>query len=144
MNTVKLVTVFVENKTGQLARYTKILADTGINIRWVTIATSERFGVMKFLVDQFEPACQALRQDGLAVSQVEVLAIEVPDKPGGLHAVADCLARSNVNVENSSGFVTQAHQRAILIIETKDIEHARQALKKQGVHLLNPEELTQM
>lgn len=144
MNTVKLIAVFVENKTGQLSRFTKILCEAGINIRWVAIATSEKFGVMKFLVDKYEVACQALRQEGLAVTQLDVLAVEVPDKPGGLHAVAEILAKHNINLENASGFVTQARKRAVLLIETKDVEQAGHVLKKQGLHLLNPEELTVM
>jgi hypothetical protein len=141
MSAVKLVAVFGENKQGQLAHLTMALSKALINVRWVTIATSDRFGVIKFLVDKFDEACQILRQNGFAVSTIEVLAVEVQDKPGGLSQVCELLADHNINVENSSGFVTSSHKRAVLIIETKDLDRARVVFKKQGMRLLSQEEI---
>jgi hypothetical protein len=142
MNIVKLVAVFGENKLGHLARLTKALADAQVNIRWIAIATSEKIGVIKILVDKHELASQALRQSGFTVSLVEILAVEVPDQPGGLHTVAECLSKHGINVENSSGFVTTTHKRAVLLFETKDLDHAGQVLRKSGLHLLTQEEVT--
>jgi hypothetical protein len=70
---------------------------------------------------------------------MEVLAIEVEDKPGGLQAVADCLARNKINVENSSGFVS--NNRAVLLIEVQDVARVRQTLAKQPLRLLSQEEM---
>ena len=139
MSAVNLIAVFAENKRGQMARITKAIADAGINIRWVTIATSETFGVLKLLVDKPDLAYDRLHQAGWTVSRVEVLAIEVQDKPGGLHAVADSLAKNGVNVENSSGFVS--NNRAVLLIEVQDVAKARQILVKQNLRLLSQEEI---
>ncbi|HRZ94220.1 MAG TPA: ACT domain-containing protein, partial [Candidatus Paceibacterota bacterium] len=110
------------------------------NIRWVTIATTETFGVIKFLVDRCDEAFAALRQKGFTVSLIDVLAIEVPDKPGGLFEVADTLRKNAVNVENASGFVTQSQKRAVLLIEVKDIDRAEQVLKKKRLRLLGADE----
>jgi hypothetical protein len=139
MRPVQLIAIFVENRPGQTARITKILADALVNIRWVTIANSGPFGVMKFLVDDQDRAQEALKQNGLMVSFLDVLPVEVTDAPGALQAVADCLARNNVNLDNTSGFV--ANQRAIVIIETHEIDRARSALEKQGMRILSREEL---
>jgi len=139
MNAVKLVAIFAENKPGLLARVTKILADAGVNLRWLTIATSERFGVIKILADQGERAFASLKGHGLAVSLLDVLAVEVEDRPGALHAVVDCLARRQINVENASGYVVQ--QRAVLLIEVKALAEARQVLQQQGLRVLSPEEM---
>ena len=139
MSAVKLVAVFAENRPGQTARITKILADAGVNIRWVTIANSGSFGVMKFLVDRYDTAHQALKQHGLMASCLEVLAIEVQDKPGALQAVAFCLARQNINLDNTSGFV--ANNRAILIIEVHELAQARRVLQEAGLRVLTQEEL---
>lgn len=144
MSAVRLVAVFVENKPGLLARLTKGLSQDSINIRWVTIATSEKFGVIKFIVDKPDAACQVLRGQGFTVSQVEIVAVEVHDRPGELHAVADNLAQNGINVENASGFVTNTHRRAVVIIETNDVARAEQVLKKQGLHILSQEELLTM
>ncbi|HWQ93664.1 MAG TPA: ACT domain-containing protein [Clostridia bacterium] len=142
MNAIKLLAVFVENKPGQTARITKILADAGVDIRWVTIASSGSFGVMKFLVDKPEPAVTALRANNLMVSLLEVLAVEVPNQPGSLQAVAELLSRNQINLANCSGFV--ANNRAILLVETQEITAAREVLQKEGLHLLHPEEMLRL
>src|SRR5512136_1382713 len=105
MSAVNLLAVFVENKPGQTARITKLLADAGVNLCWLTIANSGSFGVMKFLVDQRDTAYRTLKDKGVMVSLVEALAVEVPDKPGSLQVVADLLGRNNINLDNCSGFV---------------------------------------
>ena len=142
MSAVNLVAVFVENKPGQTARITKLLADAGVNLRWFTIANSGSFGVMRFLVDQRDTALRTLKEKGVMVSPVEVLAVEVPDQPGSLQAVADLLGRNNINLDNSSGFV--AGNRAILIIEVHELAQARAILEGQGLRLLSQEEMLQL
>ena len=142
MSAVNLVAVFVENKPGQTARITKLLADAGVNICWVTIANSGSFGVMKFLVDKRDASIRALKDKGLMVSLLEVLAVEVPHKPGSLQAVADLLGRNDINLDNCSGFV--ANNRAILVIEVHELAQARALLEKQGLHLLTQEEMLRL
>jgi hypothetical protein len=142
MSAVKLLAIFAENKPGQTARITKLLADAGANLCWVTIENTGSFGVMKALVDKCDAACKYLKQKGVMVSLMEVLAVEVPHKPGGLHTVADCLARHKINLDNTSGFLS--NNRAILIIQVSDIEQAERVLKKQGLRLFKQEELLKL
>jgi hypothetical protein len=142
MNALNLVAVFVENKPGQTARIASLLAEAGVNIRWVTIANSGGFGVMKFLVDRRDEAVRALKAKGLMVSLVEVLAVEVSDQPGALQAVADLLGHNNINLDNCSGFV--ANNRAVLIIEVHQLAQARALLEKQGLRLLCQEEMLRL
>ena len=139
MTPMHLLAVFAENKPGQTARITQILAQAGVNIDWVTIASSGSFGVMKFLVDKRDQAAGALKAKGLMVSLLEALAVEVENKPGGLQRVADLLGRHNLNLDNCSGFV--ANNRAILIIEAHDLTQAREILQKNGLRVLTQEEL---
>jgi len=138
MNTVKLVAVFAENRPGQAARVTGILARANINIRCITVASSGTFGVMKLLVNDPELACRALQQEGLAATLTDVIAVEMADKPGALHTVADCLAAHNINLANTSGFV--ANDRAILVLEVQDAAQAGDVLKKHGLHVLTQKE----
>ena len=142
MSPVYLVAVFVENKPGQTARITKLLAEARVNIRWVTIANSGSFGVMKFLVDQRNEAVGALKEEGLMVSLLEVLAVEVPDRPGSLQVVADTLGANNINLDNCSGYVV--NDRAILVIEVHEIAATRALLERQGLRLLRQEELLRL
>ena len=139
MNTVKLVTVFVEDKPGETARITRFLAEAGVNIRWVTIATSDKFGVMKFLVDRYDGALEALKKEGLTVSELPALAVEVKDQPGALHALAELLARHSVNVKNVSGFV--ANRRAVVLLEPEEFRAAQALLEQHRFRLLTQGEL---
>ena len=139
MNDVKLVAAFAENKPGQVAHFTKILANANINIRWVAVTSTGPFGVMKFLVSDPALAYQALKHEGFVAKLVDALAVEVPDKPGGLHVVADCLAQININLDNASGFI--ANNRAIMVLEVPDVAKARDLLAKQGIRSLTQEEV---
>ncbi len=139
MSDVKLVAVFAENKPGQVAHFTRILAHANINIRWVAVASTGPFGVMKFLVNDPSMAYQALKHEGYVAKLVDVLAVEVPDKPGGLNAVAECLAKYNINLDNASGFI--ANDRAIMVLEVSDAVLATNTLRRQGYRVLTLEEL---
>jgi hypothetical protein len=144
MHCVRLISVFAEDKLGALAKATRVLADAGVSIRWLTIASGDRFGVIKLLVDRTETAQAALAQNGYTVSLNEVLAVEVDDKPGGLAYVAAALALRKLNVVNASGFVVASGRRAVLLIEVDDLEKAQAALKGQHVHLITEEELVKL
>ncbi len=136
---MNLIAVFAENKPGQTARISGVLAEAGINLRWLNIVNSGSFGVMKFLADKTDAAVQSLRQSGLLVSLIEVLAVEVPNRPGGVERVASCLAKAGLNLDNCSGFVM--NDRAILIIETPDKTSARGVLEREGLRLLGEAEM---
>jgi hypothetical protein len=144
MQRAKILAIFVEDKLGQLADTTQALADAGVNIRWVTIATSDKFGVMKFLVDDAEKGMQALRNKGFTVSLNEVLAIEVQDKPGGLLEVAQTLAQHRVSIENASGFVISSKKRAVLILEVEDLETVEKLVRSKHLHVVSEEELLKL
>jgi hypothetical protein len=139
MDPVQLLAIFAENKTGQLARVTGLLARANLNIRWVTIASGDSFGVIKLLVTDCQLAYQQLKHSGLPVSLVDVLAIEVADKPGGLYDVALCLAENHINLDNASGFVS--NDRAVLLIEVRDLTQAAAILQKQGWRLLSQQQM---
>jgi hypothetical protein len=139
MSAVKLVAVFSENKPGQTARVTQILARANVNIRWVTIASMGTFGVMKFLVDKSAAAMEALQKNGLAVHFLDALAVEIEDKPGALQDVAETLGQHGVNVDNVSGFV--ANSRAVVVLETHDIAKAKSALEQHGLRVLTQEQM---
>jgi hypothetical protein len=142
MNTVQLIAVFAENKPGWLARVTGVLAEAGVNIHWLGIASLESFGVIRLLVDQPEVALNRLRAGGFMVSALEVLAVEAPDQPGSLNRIAHTLSERGVSLKNCSGFVF--NQRAILLLELADLGAACEALNEQGAKLLSRDELLRL
>ncbi len=135
---IKLLAIFAENKIGELSRVSGILASNQINIRWVTIASANGYGVVKLLVNRPDDAFNLLKQNGVPVTIIKVTAVEVEDRPGGLYAIAKCLAENKINVHNSSGYV--AKSRAILLIEVSDNEAVRNCLTKNNFKVLNEQE----
>ncbi len=133
MDKLKQISIFSENKPGRLEKITKVLSDEGVNILAINIASSNGFGVIKFIVDKCELAYQKLKQKGFTVSLNEVLAIEMVDKPGGLYEVAKILLQKKVNIENAYVFILESRKRAFLIVEVQDIEKSKKLL--QNVNL---------
>jgi len=80
---VKQVSIFLENKAGRLAEVTNTLGKAGINIRALSLADTSDFGILRLIVNDFEKAARVLKENGFTVGETEVLAVEVPDRPGG-------------------------------------------------------------
>ncbi|MCX5718518.1 MAG: ACT domain-containing protein [Nitrospirae bacterium] len=133
MDKLKQISIFSENKPGRLEKLTKVLADEGVNILAINIASSNGFGVIKFIVDKCELAYQKLKQNGFTVSLNEVLAIEMVDRPGGLFEVAQLLSKKRINIENAYVFILESRKRAFLIVEVEDIERAKKLLQQENL-----------
>jgi hypothetical protein len=142
MSATNLIAVFAENRSGQTARITGILAAAGVNLRWATIATSGSFGVMKFLVDKTKAGVQALTREGLMVSLLPIVAVRVHDQPGALQRVAEALSKNHINLENCSGFVT--NKQAVVLVETHEVAKAGKVLLSEGFQLLTEEQMLRL
>ena len=129
MEQLKQISIFSENKPGRLQKITKVLAEAKVNILAINIASSNGFGVLKFIVDNHELAHQKLQQKGFTVSLNEVLAIELVDKPGGLYEVAAILSKKRINIENAYVLILGSRKKAYLIVDVNDIEKAKKLLK---------------
>ena len=91
---VEQISVFLENKAGRLAEVTRVLGEAGINIRALSLADTTDFGILRLIVDQYDQAREVLKDKGFTVGKTEVVAVEVPDRPGGLGLVLQILAAS--------------------------------------------------
>jgi hypothetical protein len=134
MEHVKQIAIFSENKPGKLQKITKVLAEEGINILAVNIASSNGFGVIRFIVDKSDIAFERLKQKGFTVSLNEVLAIELVDKPGGLFEVSSILSKKKINIENSYVLILGSRKKAFLIVDVHDIEKAKKLLLHENLH----------
>ncbi len=139
--TVHQLSVFAENKPGQLARITRVLSKEKINIRATTIATSHSYGVINMIVDDAKRAQKALTADGLMVTMKEVIAVVIEDKPGGLDKLTQLLAKENVNINNAYGFVLESWKTAIFVVDVDQMEKAQQLIKKAKFKTLDDESL---
>jgi hypothetical protein len=138
---VEQLSIFLENKSGRLADITEVLARNGINIRALSLADTIDFGILRLIVSDLEKTKQLLKDNGFTVGQNEVVAVEVPDLPGGLAGILKALQGNGINVEYMYAFVRKCEGNAVLIFRFDEIEKAIDALQKAGIRILKREEV---
>ena len=138
---VKQISVFLENKAGRLAVVTRWLGVSGINILALSIAATSDFGILRLLVDQPEAAGKVLRAAGFMVSETDVIAVEVPDRPGGLAKVLDILGAARINIEYLYAFMGVPSHGALVIFRVVASAAAMQALEAQQIRVLDGAEV---
>ena len=106
MSNVKQISVFVDNKPNQAAGVMRIIKESGVNLRALSLADTADFGIIRFIANDTEKAVEILKEASYAVNVTEVLAISIPDTPGQLSRVLDVLGQDNVNVEYMYSFLS--------------------------------------
>ena len=134
---VEQISVILENKPGALAEVTRILGDSGVNIRALSLADTKDFGILRLIVNDNEKAMEILGRKGLTVRKTEVVAVEVPDRPGGLAEIIKILAEASVNVEYLYAFVQQSGENAIIIFRFDETDRAISVLSEKKVRILD-------
>jgi hypothetical protein len=138
---VEQISIFIENKSGRLAEITRILGDAGINIRALSLADTSDFGILRLIVDNVETAKAVLKEKGFTVSKTEVVAVEVPDRPGGLSSLLQTLDANQINVEYMYAFVERCGGNAVIIFRFDETDKAIESLKESGFTILKGERL---
>jgi|UniRef100_A0A7C3WSN4 hypothetical protein len=138
---VEQISVFLENKAGRLAEVTRVLGEAGVNIRALSLADTTDFGILRLIVDKTEVAREVLKSKGFTVGKTDVVAIEVPDRPGGLASVLAVLARAGINVEYMYAFVQHSGKNAVIIFRFDNLDEAINLLQKEGIHIYKGEEV---
>ncbi len=138
---IKQISVLIENKPGTLAELTRFLADKGVNLRALSIADTQDFGILRLICEDPDEVHEALKADGYIVSMTDVLAVELADRPGSLAAVLELLAKAGVMVEYTYAFLTTRVGAAFMIFRVDDNAKAEQTLTKAGIRLANMRDL---
>ena len=139
---VKQLSVFVENKQGALSDVVALLSENGINMRAISIADTQDFGVLRMIVQDCEKAKAVLKAEKVIVAVNEVVAVELADKPGALSEVLKVLSGGGVNVEYMYAFVNPVKQSsACVVFRATDNEKAAGLLKERNIPLISQEEL---
>ena len=139
--TVKQLSVFLENKPGTLTGPCRLLANAGINIQTFALADTKEFGILRLIVHEWEKAKQVLEHNGCVVRVTEVVALEVPDIPGGLAGILSTLDKAGINVEYMYAFVQRSGENAIIIFRFDELDKATRVLLDAGVRVLRAEEV---
>ena len=138
---VEQISIFLENKSGRLAEVTKILGDGGINIRALSLADTSDFGILRLIVNNTEKAKDILKMNNFTVGKTEVVAVEVPDKPGGLAHSLDALRKEDINVEYMYAFVERSGKDAVIIFRFDDVDRAIAVLTGKKIVVLPGEKV---
>jgi hypothetical protein len=138
---VEQISIFLENKPGALEHVTRILKDSNINIRTLSLADTSDFGILRLIVNDVEKASRILKENGFTVNRTNVVAVEVPDRPGGLHSILEVLSKANINVEYLYAFVEKSGLNAVIIFRFDDTETAIDVLLKNSLSVLPGEKL---
>lgn len=138
------LSLFVENKPGKLVAPCRALADAGISIVTLSLADTGEFGILRLIVDRCEAARAALVSAGFVVHRTEVIALEVPDRPGGLAQVLAAIDAAGVSIEYMYAFTYGREGSAILVFRFADPDAALLALAQAGLAVVAPVALGQL
>ncbi len=138
---VKQVSVFLENRAGRLDEVAEILGKHGINIRALSLADTSDFGILRLIVNKPDKALEVLHNAGFTTRFTEVVAVEVPDQPGGLGNVLRIFSACGLNVEYLYAFAEKRGDGAVVIVRVEDIDRAVGILQQKGIKLLTGEEV---
>ncbi|MGD9948900.1 MAG: ACT domain-containing protein [Desulfobulbus sp.] len=138
---VEQIAVFLENKSGRLAEITRILAENEINIRALSVADTADFGILRLIVDKVDLAKETLRAGGFTVGKTNVVAVEVPDRTGGLAGVLKIAHEAGLNVEYMYAFVNKSGSNAVLIFRFDEMDKAIEVLQNKGLTLLTGDQI---
>ena len=135
------LSVFLENKPGQLRAPCAALAEAGINIITLSLADTEQFGILRLIVEDWTKAKKVLEQAGCVVKLTEVLALEVADKPGGMAHILDLVDRAGLNIEYMYAFTEKRVDKGVLVFRFADPDAALRVLQTEGINIISPVKL---
>ena len=134
---ISQVSIFLENRAGGLADVTDVLAQNDIDIRALTLADMADFGILRLIVDDPERTRGILKEAGFTVDKTRVVAVEVPDRPGGLSETLHALRRNGINVEYMYSAARRKGESAIIVFRFDETGRALDALRGAGVTVLD-------
>lgn len=141
---VKQVSIFLENTKGSLMKVTKLLRDNGIDLIALSIADTRDFGILRTIVSDTDRAVEIVRQAGYAVKLTDVLAVAVPDHPGGLNEVLELLDGHDIAIEYLYSFVCTSGDHALIIFRVEDLERAAEVLAQANIKLLTQDQVRKL
>ena len=137
---ISQLTVFLENEKGRLAAACRAVSDAGINMHALNLADTSDFGVVRMLTDTPEAAAEALREQGYRATVTPVLAVRVPNVPGGLAKLLEFMDEQDANVEYGYCFSFKG-EKAIDVLKVHGAEQAMEAIEAAGFELIHPVDL---
>ena len=138
------VTVFVQNRKGALVDITATLADAGVNLRALSIADSQEFGILRLIVNDTETAVSALKEKGYLINTIDVVGVKIGDAPGKLSKALEVLDKAHINMEYLYAFMSRTEKHAYVVLRVADNAAAEAALEAEGFHMITDADVAKL
>lgn len=141
---LKQLTVFVENKQGALVAITDTLAKHNVNIRALSIADTQDFGILRLIVNDNDTAIKTLSEEGYLIKTTDVVGVKIGDKPGKLSKALEVLDNAHINMEYLYAFMSRTEKHAYVVLRVENNESAENALEDAGFHLITDADVNKL
>jgi len=141
---IKQLTVFVPNRKGTIVSVTDILAKKQINIRALSIAETEEFGILRLIVNDEKAAEEVLKEKDYLIKIVDVVGVKIGDEPGKLTSALDVLDKADINVEYLYAFMARTEKHAYVVLRVEDNAASEKALEDAGFHLISEADINKL
>ena len=141
---IKQLSIFVENREGTLVTVTDAIAKAGVDIRAMSVADTNDFGIFRLIVTDVDKAKKALDEANAFVSITEVVGVAVQDEPGALAKVVKILADQNINIEYMYAFINFSKQFAYVLLRVAENDEAERILTENGIKLVTEEDMSKL
>ena len=141
---IKQLTVFVENKHGTLVTVTDILSKHNINLRALSIAETQDFGILRLIVNDEETAEKVLAQEGYLIKITDVVGVKIGDAPGKLSEALHIIADNDINIDYLYAFMARTEKHAYVVIRVEDNNVAERVLNEAGFHIITQADINKL
>ncbi len=141
---IKQLTVFVQNRKGTIVSVTDILAKNNVNIRALSIAETEDFGILRLIVNDVSEAENVLQEHGYLIKTVDVVGVKISDEPGKLTSALDVLDKADINVEYLYAFMSRTEKHAYVVLRVENDNDAEAALTAAGFKLITEADVNKL
>ena len=141
---IKQITVFVQNQKGTVVSVTDVLSKNNVNLRALSIAETEDFGILRLIVNDEETAERVLKENGYLIKVINVLGVKIGDEPGKLTAALDVLDKANINVEYLYAFMARTEKHAYVVLRVEENEEAEAALTSAGFKMITDADINKL
>ena len=141
---IKQLTVFVENKQGSLVSITDTLSQHNINLRALSIAETEDFGILRLIVNDEVKAQKILQEKGFLIKITEVVGVKIGDAPGKLSEALSVLDKNAINMEYLYAFMARTEKHAYVVIRVDDCEFTESVLENAGFHMITESDVNKL
>lgn len=138
---VTQISVFLENRAGQLSNITRVLSENGVDLRAINIAETQDYGVLRIIPADAQKASSVLLENGFIMAMTPVIAVAVPDRPGGLNSLLEALSEENIGIEYMYSVFSMNSGEALMVLQVGEVEKVSEILSTKGFRTVAIEDI---